>query len=110
MANCLNFAPLTKPQMRQKLAFIVLGVTLLVFYYTTHRTVDPLGDMEMAEQEADLIEVQQRIELPGVNDSLVIESDNQHLIEKATKAIQEACGLLIDKMESTKMPRWLKVH
>ena len=102
MANCLTFAPVTKPQVWQKLAFNVLGETLPVSYYTTLRNVDPVVDMEMAEEGADLIAVQQRIELPGVNDSLVTEPDNQHLMEKATKAIQEICGLLIDKLESAK--------
>ena len=50
MVNCLNFASVKKPRMRQKLAFVALGVTLPVSYYTTIRNVDPVVDMEIVEQ------------------------------------------------------------
>ncbi len=73
--------------MRQKLAFIALGVTLPVSYYTTLRNVDLMDEVDMAEQGADLMEVQPEAELPDATRVQVIENKDQHLMEKATKTI-----------------------
>ncbi len=61
-----------------------------------------MDEVDMAEQGADLMEVQPEAELPDATRGQVIENKDQHLMEKATKTIQEVCSLLTDKLESTK--------
>jgi len=99
LTNSLNFAPVESPELRQKLAMIALGSMQPVSKYTSLRgnlsiqessvavkTVAITSEPQMPEND---IRPQLDTEQPGVS------------IGKAREWIQEACELLVNKLESS---------
>jgi hypothetical protein len=51
LANCLNFVPVSCPELRQQFALVALGRTLATSKYTCLRHMDPVQDLVSSEAE-----------------------------------------------------------
>lgn len=113
IAYCINFVPISQPEIRQKLAWIAIEQSLPLSYYKNLRTPDdsskPESDEILPENEAAL---QLNISSPDTQEGLVCEDrhseSEDECIDSAADALRKSCEQMTEKLKNTKDPNLAK--
>jgi hypothetical protein len=99
-------SPVSNPQSRQKLAWIVIGQTLLITYYTNLRAKSNNAHSIEAEDQSHQVNSLEQPDCQEISmdDSILVETEErleQKHIQEGITAVNRACESLVEKLKST---------
>lgn len=119
IGHCINFVPVTQPDVRQKLAWIAIGESLPLSHYNTLRPQDsqdnegcealPVSELSNADVQTLQSEDCLAIEIPEQPMTEDNKNDSQDTcIASAAELLSKSCDRIAEKLRNTRDPNLAK--